>query len=1527
MDKPGRPPSEDLREVLANIARKLKNQVEPNKLIIDDSIIELSEIRGFADYLFSDQTITLLTPAITFERDGKTPRIHIDASVSVFGYDSLVINVDILLIDERFALRSSIYLPSDIKLGIPGISWFSVQKISLQAEVWLDTGAFTIHLDGDLHANTSKLPSSLHLPVHQSDFQLVVQGPVPIDFHEAANWFSNQELTQGWPNFVVSSIDLKNLTLSFNPGKARIDLFSVKIVPSDPKQYWQIIPGLVELRFPVATLACINMTSGDRSFSGEISGIVRLIETDIFVSASKNKAGNWLYEGWTLPEVKIQLSSLLKECIPETFPLPAEIPDLSFSQLGISISASNKSMVVTGTANTDQEWCIPFPGLGSLSIHTLSLRMSLEAGKDSDRRLNASCSITGKGTLNLVFGATTRSTMSGDITFHTARTSTGFNFSSDNPDKSIVTLPLGPEKGPSLTYQMTLIDLSHGQDGWALKAETETQLNGLPAFMTRPIPGAEVSIVPEAPRKWALEMGKSTFLLSADRLWDGPPLQIVLPKIHIEGSELSLGTLTIDVEKWQVGLLNNHFELQTTFIIAVSEEINRIFGVDKQSTKPKHKILLTYDAKSSKPLEKATKIQFGVSEKSGIWAFPKNSPFVNMQPDERGFYHIGLGEKDQFGKVALKMPTFSFGPSGWSASGQYHINEPLSLPLSIFKSLLTSTGLGVLAEVLPYALPIMDIQLVKDNKLNFMNWLSDISVHSNIKIPATVRDGLKKLEAISDDLLKKTPGCLNEYFSFSMPKDLAFEIQTGAGASFDLKISTETEDGKPGNPIRLLMPLFNPTTGMPELVGVQLHSISVGEILGGSLFPVSIDAKIDRFDLLTLVACVMEGSLADKTTSTSKYQNRVILSEVLAVLPAGTPFPIPLFYKHLGWSYFGWEMMQIESHFKYPLPEVGLLESLTLFKTLKNYFIFKDNRLPETAPQGFDLPFTVGQNFLRLPTWLGGGMLGTDKDLPELNIWRSLASLLNGLKFGDPQDFLNVLPVQARIMLVDVNFAFLDVEVGAAVTTPEEFRTRIMKGKIDTKPGRRFGEYLKQMGDGPDKQIESLLPKNPDQPTNTNGLIVLLLSEFDIASILRLNLAFGLTAVSSEDTGRSFATGVRFAGRIGDTLQLAICGSLLITKEQMTIDGDSGIWWNDEPLTEEELTTVVTDSSFETEVTLNFSDRCTLSGKWLITQKAISLSGELSWEYMDEKYCKARLQGSFSNNGITLHLEEEQPEIYGLAIEDLALLIPATAGSRMSINLRLSIPNELSSALNGQITQMAIESQNALKNAAKIAVEELQKLKNYEISVDGISRMMDSICQTIVQQINKHIKERSKAERWAIRNRVKQYTDKLNSYAKNFERKPDKNNLSKQIDSLLRWATKNRDMKIPLLPLFTVIDDETLKTLKEIQAKAPGWIVHLPAHNIDLTLSSRNLKYTENSVHQALYAIAENIGKKTAKIPRLKTLSVTSGLNVLPQNKEMHITVTRNNVEKDFIVRFDFTAPVNSVPALAEQIRNELVNW
>jgi uncharacterized protein YdeI (YjbR/CyaY-like superfamily) len=1147
--------------------------------------------------------------------------------------------------------------------------------------------------------------------------------------------------------------------------------------------------------------------------------------------------------------------------------------------------------------------------------------------------MTTTCQIDGQGTLSLDVADGVSADLSGTVRFQASREHAGFTFKAQGPRGNRLTLeiPTGvPTIRPEVRFTFDEIAIDHTEEGWRVHADATTQFAGLPAFMTTPIPGTRLSLVPHEPRMWSFTAGRGELAFAIDRLWEGELPRIPMPAIPVKGKELSLGIMCLDVSDWEIRLgkqspADSKIALQATIQVAVSEEINRLFGVESDGRTPWLKFFKSFAPGVEDPFTKATGIRLSLSEK-GITALPQGSPINPVQPDDHGLYHIFLGPGGQFGQLSTRLPLFRFDGVGWTAAGEWHIEKPLQLPLMPAKAALAQAGLGLLAQVLPEAFPLNDIKLVDaNNRLTFGPWLDKTAKHPGAaKIPKEILQALHALEKAAEKLLERTPGRFNEYLDFRMPTDLSFAIEVRGGGGVKLDLTTRPNENAPPRPLKLLLPFMDPTTGIPELLGVELISLSLGEILGGALFLLEVDGKCDRFDLIAMALCLSTGHLADGKTSSKEFQRAFTLDRLLAVIPAATPVPIPLFYREIGISYYGWEMLRFETHWHFPLPDAGLFEAIGLFSELKPFFTEESHKLSaDSAPTGFRLPFTIGPNFIQLPPYLGGQLIGTERGLPQWSVWKSLANLLNGLKTGDPQDLLAALPVEARIGEVGVDLGPFSANAGVAVTTPSEFRTAIVQGKVRTDPGKRFGERLSALGTGPDKQIAALLPKAGDRQPDENVLIILLLTEFGIDDVVSLQAAFGLAAVGS----KGFGTGVRLAGEIGKTLRMAVQGTLTVAPTQLVISGDTGIWWNETRVTNLDLTPTVNKSGFTTELTLTLTPMCSFSGLWTIGKDTMSIGGSFHWAYGGQAPFNANGLATFSDQGLTLSATQvDTAALHGIKIKQLEAVLPATPGKPLGAAIALEIPEALGTALHGEIDAAAKQAKGELDNARQLAIEALNALKGYELSVQGVKQMIVAVCNGAAGAITATVKklpEEKTYGKWPLKKTVKvraqatrevaPYIRTLKDFAQRFG-KSTKATLAGDVIALAAWARSNRRHPVERykfsVTTVTILSDQTINRLNDIQRNVPGWVAHLPEKDIGLTLSEATLAYAKGSVNEALSDIAVSLDKAGKKVPMLTGIFLETDLTALPTSGvKVRMEVTREGKAKAYDTSFNFTDP------------------
>ena len=140
------------------------------------------------------------------------------------------------------------------------------------------------------------------------------------------------------------------------------------------------------------------------------------------------------------------------------------------------------------------------------------------------------------------------------------------------------------------------------------------------------------------------------------------------------------------------------------------------------------------------------------------------------------------------------------------------------------------------------------------------------------------------------------------------------------------------------------------------------------------------------------------------------------------VAPVEFPIPIPLFYDNIGIEYLGLEDLLLNAHAQFPMPSPSFKTVGQLLSNIKGFFTDRNFKLPETPPAGFSPElFSLKQNFLQLPSYMGGNTLGDPIGGPTLT-YADIAHLLNGLKTLSVNELIQSVPLTQRIGNTSVNF-------------------------------------------------------------------------------------------------------------------------------------------------------------------------------------------------------------------------------------------------------------------------------------------------------------------------------------------------------------------------------------------------------------------------------------------------------------------------------------------------------------------------
>lgn len=608
------------------------------------------------------------------------------------------------------------------------------------------------------------------------------------------------------------------------------------------------------------------------------------------------------------------------------------------------------------------------------------------------------------------------STQSGTLSIENDGENIIFTFEAENSDLKI---PLNVPEHPIALHMglnRMVVSREHRttdpgtRPAWAFEAYPQMWFSDAPDWLTPLIGTMEGS--------FAASTGSLTVGIS--RLFEAQSID--LPPLTFTGEDIPLGTLWLDASKFSLTVSSEQRQGSMQFNVGIPEELNRITGSDTN-------FFTTYNGTE----ESMVGFVIEMDSVYGMTFRPLTSPIAWVQDDPArdGWSIIDFGE---FGAFSFMMPTFGFTGSALNAQVGFeqYPERPLRIPLTPFKWLLESANMQALADLIPSSLPVTEWNLFNDDgTVNMDDFREFLETLAGGSLPEVINDALDTFAEAANRL----PDGLKQYLKFDLPSEFTLDmaISTTGSARIDFK----TADGEP---LRLVTLAGLP---LPSLVGIELHSFMLGELFTGSLFTTDVNARVDVFDLVTMAAA-MALPLEDLPLieDANMLQRRLVIDKLfmLIVYQTGIPLPIPLFFNELALEYYGLEGAIFQTHFEFPMPQPDMAEVLTAFDQFKQFFTDRDYLLdPKTMPQELLLPFTIGANYLQLPEYLGGKMLGSE-DKQTHNVGEPVVHLLNAIKTLSIDEIVQAVPLQPyRMGSHRVAFAGIEFGTDWLITTPKEF--------------------------------------------------------------------------------------------------------------------------------------------------------------------------------------------------------------------------------------------------------------------------------------------------------------------------------------------------------------------------------------------------------------------------------------------------------------------------------------------------------
>lgn len=446
---------------------------------------------------------------------------------------------------------------------------------------------------------------------------------------------------------------------------------------------------------------------------------------------------------------------------------------------------------------------------------------------------------------------------------------------------------------------------TEGEVAWRTEANLSVRLSGVPGLIGSLINDHEIPMVLAAGTE-GVSIGAG---LPESRYGEAatadPLLAVDFPFKDLQGEERALA----------LRLVAARFEIEPGGV-----SIGGVVAADLEALKK--------SAPQSLPFEFFTDVMaFSVGVAKGHGEFGLlTSPFAFGPTIENGWLKLteGLPESFDFGDLDLQLPVLKVGqPPRVGGAAKW---DDLKLPLGWLKALLRhSEELSDAAGAIPESLPLEFPDPGGGDELSRLGALvQTVGERAGVETAhlQSIRGKIDELRGWLDKYGLKLPAALGAYLRPPNLKGFEFDVavRPSAGLGFELKVSADPE----GDPIRILFPV-GPTT----LGGLTLRSLSIGELFGGSIVTVAVDASFDQFDLLSIgVAAARLGGGEDRLEN---LRTTLTLRELYMwiVLASGVPIPLPLTYDELSCRYHGAFGEELQLGVSFPIPSelslVGLL--------------------------------------------------------------------------------------------------------------------------------------------------------------------------------------------------------------------------------------------------------------------------------------------------------------------------------------------------------------------------------------------------------------------------------------------------------------------------------------------------------------------------------------------------------------------------------------------------------------------------
>jgi hypothetical protein len=1076
---------------LAQIADSLQAQLQNGQIELKDSTIAEVPLSGLLNLLNSS--------SLAFQNariEVATDRVTLTGIANILGATEILLEAAFQETEGKvgFALSAK-QLPV---CRIPGASWLELRNAQIALQVIGQADEITGSIAGTLRVGNTEIATVLLVQKLQSD--LVLQ----------------------WS---IVELDLSAITQTFLDGAA--------LPPDLPNVAFKEIEAIVkptsgEFSFQAASAAPLSFPASGNGFSiTELSIDLKrvLLEdaTSQIESAIAMRGENSLRIADELSLNSVDLAfNLQGRDWQLAGAVEAELFDKTITlAAAYSQTATERSLNLSIASNPAIK-LIDLDESGHFSVSAVALELVQERATEPDQSGSTAWSVAATGAIAVTDVVDFQGTLK---LFKNSDETAGLVF---EPTNAKVHIPLPPDQTAAMDLMfggvsfIRRINATTGRSEFTFEAAVDMAFQGWHPTVHQYLPETIAT---------TFKADRTGVTLTADRVLQ--PFDFVIPDIEIDAdTRIALGAASIDMTDLRIQL-GQTIAIGAEVGVGLPAELNKLFGV-KADGSPEIEFFNTFDPNDRDNTVIKTRLTIGLD---GIKITPATSIIRAIElVEENGetWWYCKLGADGEFGEVKFKVPVFAFSTTdgGFSASGAFETIKPLSLPLTPIKQLLAAAKLQGAADALPRSLPLKEIKIVDDQGNFEVDELIEVMGSIGANLPAEMKEALATIE----DHLDELPDSFKDYLNIEIPQSFAFNvIVTPEGSvSFDARV----KEGDP--PIKLLQPgLFGV---LPVLNGIQLKGLSFGALAGGSLFSLKVDAVFDQFDLITLAGALALGNIPNLPLPSSRtLHRRLVLDKLFMIIVYQTviPIPVPLFYDEIGIQYLGLEGVQLSTHAQFPLPSLNLAEVGKVLSDLKRFFTDRDFLLdPNTPPQDFDLKFGLRKNFVQLPQYMGGELLGDRVNGPQISAYQNLAHLLNGAKTLSVNELIQAMPLSQRVGNAGVAFGPISGSLNWLITTPDEFR-QIAYSSLGLANSTQADNVL------------SVLPKlNSTAPNNEEGMVVFLKGNAAIANLASFETVFGLAASGT----MGFHTGFQMTGKVSNLLELGMAGRVAIQGSARTAD-------------------------------------------------------------------------------------------------------------------------------------------------------------------------------------------------------------------------------------------------------------------------------------------------------------------------------------------------------------------------------------